>query len=221
MTQLTLVIGNKKYSSWSLRPWLLLSQFGVAFNEVRVGLFKPDTAATLQSWSPTGKVPVLIDGEVKVWDSLAIAEYANERLLGGKGWPASQPERALARAYAAEMHSGFTALRSQWPMNVCFRRQVPVTPSLAKDLARIETIWGECLARSGGPFLFGAFGIVDAMYAPVALRLHSYQPALSVTTARYIGALLELPALQAWIAAGRQETDVIDEDEYDWLNRPR
>lgn len=219
MNKPTLVIGNKKYSSWSLRPWLLLTQFGVPFNEVRIPLFQPTTTAALRAYSPTGKVPVLVDGEVTVWDSLAIAEYVSERWLSGKGWPSSASMRARARAYAAEMHSGFMALRSQWPMNVGFQRQVPVTPAVAKDIARIETMWGECLNASKGPFLFGEFGIVDAMYAPVALRLHSYQPQLGAMTLNYIQTLLALPSLQAWIAAGKAETEVIDEDEYDWLQK--
>lgn len=217
MTRPVLVIGNKKYSSWSLRPWLLLKQGEVDFEEVRVALFQQDTWLHLQQWSPTFKVPVLAHGPIRVWDSLAICEYVSEQLLDGKGWPADVAARAHARAITAEMHSGFQALRSQWPMNVCYHRQQPVTPSLASDIARIEAIWTECLARSGGPFLFGGFSIADTMFAPVVLRFASYQPALSARSEGYMRTVQALPALQQWVAAGSKETEIISEDEYDWL----
>jgi glutathione S-transferase len=217
MSKPTLIIGNKKYSSWSLRPWLLMKQLGVEFTELRIPLFQEQHVPQLSALSPTGKVPVLQHDGLTVWDSLAICEFVSEQWLGGTGWPVDRHQRAKARAVAAEMHSGFTGLRSQWPMNVSYRKQQPVTPAIAKDLARIEVLWRECLAASDGPFLFGRFSIADAMYAPVVLRLWSYQPAVHPTCQDYMEALLALSVLQEWIEAGQAETEVIEEDEYEWL----
>lgn len=216
-----LVIGNKKYSSWSLRPWLFLKASGIDFDEVRIPLLQADTQARLAPWSPTLKVPVLRHGELTVWDSLAICEYASEHWLAGKGWPGESAQRARARSVAAEMHSGFQGLRSEWPMNVCYSKQQPVTAAISKDLARIESLWQECLQRSGGPFLFGDFSIADAMFAPVVLRFASYQPPVQARSRDYMQAVLALPSLQAWITAGKAESEVIDEDEYDWLQARR
>jgi len=214
MHRLTLVIGNRNYSSWSLRPWLLLHRFGQTFIEVRIALGKPDTRARLQQYSPTLKVPVLIHDSFTVWDSLAICEYVSEQLLDGRGWPQQSAARARARSLAAEMHSGFGALRSQWPMNIRLRRKLPVEDAaLAADIRRIEQIWSECLAQSGGPWLFGNFGIVDAMFAPVVLRFHSYQPELNAGASAYMQTVLADASLQEWMAAARAETEVIKEDE--------
>ncbi|MDE1885398.1 MAG: glutathione S-transferase family protein [Xanthomonadaceae bacterium] len=199
-----LVIGSKNYSSWSLRPWLLLRQFGVAFEEILLPLDVPEFYARIRDFSPTGRVPVLHDGEVRVWDSRAIAEYANERWLGGRGWPAAAAARALARSISAEMHSGFAALRSELPMNC--RKRVQNHPASAEaraDIARAKAIWRDARARYGtdGPFLLGAFGIADAMYAPVVLRFVSYDVELDSAERAYADTILALPAMQDWLAS--------------------
>ena len=212
-----LVIGNKNYSSWSLRPWLLLRQFGVAFDERRLALDTPGFHDEIGRWSPTRRVPVLHDDGLVVWDSLAICEYANERWLGGRGWPASLQARALARAAAAEMHSGFAALRAQLPMN-CRRRPDDYCwdNAAAADIARVQALWA--LLRGGrsgdgvgadGEFLCGEFGIVDAMFAPVAIRFIGYGVAMDATAARYVQALCALPAMREWQAAGEAESERI------------
>lgn len=199
-----LVIGSKNYSSWSLRPWLVLRQFDVAFTEILLPLDTPEFYARIGDYSPTGRVPVLHDGEIRVWDSLAIAEYANERWLGGRGWPDDAAARAMARSVSAEMHSGFAALRSELSMN-CRKRVTnhPVSADAAADIARVKAIWAQARERfgAGGPFLFGAFSIADAMYAPVVLRFVSYDVALEGAERAYADAILALPALRAWLAA--------------------
>lgn len=217
MTELTLVFGNKNYSSWSLRPWLLLKHMGVEFTEMRIALDMDDTPERVKQHSPTRKVPVLLDGPLTVWDSLAICEYVSEKFLAGRGWPGDMAARARARAMAAEMHSGFGELRSQWPMNIRLRRKMPLNPPLQKDIARIETSWGDALQRSGGPFLFGEFSIADAMYAPVVLRFNSYQPDVLPLTETYMQTILSLPSLQNWMEAGRAEQEVIRQDEIGYL----
>lgn len=209
MTRPVLVIGNRNYSSWSLRPWLLLRQFGVEFDEVVLALDTPEFAAQALRHSPTGKVPALRDGDLVLWDSLAICEYANERWLGGRGWPAELPQRALARAAAAEMHSGFAALRTQLPMNSRRRPDGYRWDAAAqRDIDRVQALW-RSLRRghgTGGDFLFGGFGIVDAMFAPVAIRFDGYGVALDDTAAAYLQALSALPALRQWRQAAEQES---------------
>lgn len=199
-----LVIGSKNYSSWSLRPWLLLRQFDVAFEEVLLPLDTPEFYARIVEYSPTGRVPVLHDEGVRVWDSLAIAEYANERWLDGRGWPADRAARAFARSISAEMHSGFTALRTEMSMN-CRKRvkDPPLSASCKSDVERIKSIWRQARERHGkaGPFLFGAFSIADAMYTPVVLRFVSYDVALEGAERAYADAILALPALRDWLAA--------------------
>lgn len=218
MHRLTLVIGNRNYSSWSLRPWLLLHHFGQTFMEIRIPLDRPDTRERLQQYSPTLKVPVLIHDTLTVWDSLAICEYVSEQLLEGRGWPQASAARAEARSLAAEMHSGFSALRNQWPMNIRLQRKLPVEDAaLSRDIRRIEQIWAGCLAQSGGPWLFGDFGIVDAMFAPVVLRFRSYQPPLAAAAGDYLQTVLANPSLQQWIAAACAETEVIKTDEVGFL----
>jgi glutathione S-transferase len=208
----TLVIGNKNYSSWSLRPWLLLRQFGVAFDEVRLPLDSPRFAEDVVRHSPTGKVPALHDGDVHVWDSLAICEYANERWLDGRGWPADRAARALARSAAAEMHAGFVALRTQLPMN---SRRTPDAytwdDAARRDIDRVQALWRQLRAAYGGrgEFLFGEFGIVDAMYAPVAVRFDGYGVAVDDTAHRYMQALFALPAMQEWRRAAAVETESV------------
>jgi glutathione S-transferase len=203
---LTLVIGNKNYSSWSLRPWLALRQGGIPFDEVMVDLYAPDARAQLARRSPSGRVPALIDGGLTVWDSIAICEYAAEieRAL----WPQDRAQRAIARAVSAEMHSGFGALRSNMPMDCQARRPgAGRTPETERDIARIVALWEECRARHGadGPFLFGRFCIADAMYAPVVWRFRSYAVALPPVARAYADALEALPAMQDWLAAALAE----------------
>lgn len=216
MPEVQLVIGNKKYSSWSLRPWLLLQHFNIEFTEIRIPLNLQQTPQRLRELSPSGKVPVLIHQGMTIWDSLAICEYISEQLLDGRGWPLALKARYKARSIACEMHSGFGALRNQWPMNVALQRKLPRNPDLAKDIARVESIWNECLS-SGGPWLCGDFSIADVMFAPVALRFYSYQPELSEGAAAYVKTVLAHPAIKSWMAAGAAESEIILEDEVGYL----
>jgi glutathione S-transferase len=174
-----LIIGNKNYSSWSLRPWIAMKALGIAFEEILIPFGTPignsDFKARLAAYTPAGKVPVLVDGETRVWETLAILEYLAERFPGHPLWPANAQARAEARALASEMHAGFSALRGECPMNI--RRPVKaraISVAARADVARIEAMWKAARARHGGPFLFGAFSAADAMYAPVVTRLHTY-----------------------------------------------
>lgn len=203
-----LVIGNKRYSSWSLRPWLLMTHFGIAFEEVLLPLDTPEFAQRIGALSPSRRVPALRHAGLVVWDSLAIAEYVNETWLQGGGWPAAPSERALARAATAEMHAGFASLRAACPMNVCRRRTAPLPlPAAAQaDVARVTVLWRQALARSGGPFLHGRFGIVDAFYAPVTARMTTYAIAVDPESQAYVDAVQALPAYRRWLAEAAQET---------------
>lgn len=207
-----LVIGNKNYSSWSLRPWLLLRQHRIAFDEMRLPLDTPQFASGIRRWSPSGRVPVLQHGDLTVWDSLAICEYADETFLDRTGWPADAAARAIARSVSAEMHAGFQALRSALPMN-CRRRVSGFVADAAaqRDIARVCALWRDCRARFGaaGDFLFGGFSIADAMYAPVALRFVTYGIALDAGARAYVDALLALPALQEWLRDSATETEAL------------
>jgi glutathione S-transferase len=205
---LTLVIGNKNYSSWSLRPWLALKQAGIAFHEVAVDLYGPDSKAQILKHSPSGKVPALIDAGLTVWDSMAICEYAAE--VEPTLWPLQRAARAVARAVSAEMHAGFAALRSKMPMNC--KAALPGegrTPEVERDIARIAALWEECRERfgGGGAFLFGAFSIADAMYAPVVWRFRTYAVALPPAARAYAEAMEALPAMQEWLAAALAEPE--------------
>lgn len=212
---LTLVIGNRNYSSWSLRPWMLLKHLGLPFREVQIRLDVPDTAEQIERYSPSGRVPVLLDRDLHVWDSLAICEYIAE--LAGRGWPAQRAARALARCVCAEMHSGFVNLRTEWPMNARARnRRTALTPGLEDDIERIESIWNDCRRRFGtgaGPWLFGEYTIADAMYAPVVLRFNTYGAQLSENARWYVAAALEDPALQSWVRAAQEEPWTIESEE--------
>ncbi|MFV3130672.1 glutathione S-transferase family protein [Niveispirillum sp. KHB5.9] len=199
---LTLVMGNKAYSSWSLRPWLALRHAGARFTEVVVPLRQPETKATLLSHAPSGKAPSLRHGDLVVWDSLAVCEYVNELFPNAQLWPADQGTRAVARAVAAEMHSGFPDLRKNLFMDVLKRHDRPDRVAAAQaDIDRVLAIWTDCRARfgAGGPFLFGAFSIADAMFAPVATRLRTWQVAVDPVSAAYIDAIYALPAMQDWL----------------------
>jgi len=211
----TLVIGNKNYSSWSLRAWLALRLGRVDFEEVRIALDQPQTKSEILARSPSGKVPCLIDGPLVVWDSLAICETVNERCVAGTLWPADADARAQARAVSAEMHSGFAALRTHMPMDIRAHRPERGATALqrsdvAADVARIQSIWTDCLSRSSGPLLFGRFTIADAFYAPVVTRFRTYGVALSPLLSAYCDAVLALPAMREWVEAAQAETEVID-----------
>jgi glutathione S-transferase len=209
-----LLIGNKNYSSWSLRAWLPLRYLGIPFEEERIALFQPGYKERIVRASPAGKVPVLIDGEITVWESLAIGEYIAERFPLAGVWPKGRPERTAARAVSAEMHAGFAALRTHMPMNV--RASLPGrgrTEEVAQDVARICAIWSDCLSRSGGPFLFCRFSFADAMYAPVVTRFITYGVELEPRLKDYAYRIWTLPAMMEWRAAAEAETETIDEDE--------
>jgi len=212
MPSYTLVIGNKNYSSWSLRPWLLMKQSGLAFQEVRVPLYVAGSKETLRTYAPSGKVPVLLDGAVTVWDSLAISEYLAERHPEPQLWPADSAQRAVARSISAEMHSGFAPLRTNMTMNCRgFFPGLGRTVEVAADIERIQRIWTDCRERFGlsGPYLFGAFTVADAMYAPVVLRFKTYAVQLSPIAQEYANTVLALPALQEWIEAALAESEII------------
>jgi glutathione S-transferase len=212
MSDYTLVIGNKNYSSWSLRPWLLMKQAGLAFRELRIPLYTPESKDEIRKYSPSGKVPVLLDGALKVWDSLAICEYLAEKHPGSALWPRGHAERAWARSISAEMHSGFQALRKSMTMNC--RGHFPGagrTVDVAAEIDRIQRMWTECRQQhaAAGPLLFGHFTIADAMYAPVVLRLRTYAVQLTGACRGYADAILALPAMQAWLADAAAETEII------------
>lgn len=209
-----LVIGNKNYSSWSMRPWFLLKQAGIAFAEHRISLGAPDFAEQVARFSPTGRVPVLIDGAVTVWDSLAICEYLAEKFPDQALWPRAAAARAHARSICAEMHAGFSDLRSQMTMNLTARLPgFGWNVAVQRDIDRITAIWQNCLERSGGPFLFGTFSIADAYYAPVVSRFVTYDVKLPEGAERYVETLWSLPVTATWIAEASLENEFIAMDE--------
>ncbi len=215
MSALTLCIGTRNYSSWSLRPWLLLRHLGLPFTEREFELDSEAFRREVPEFSPTGRVPVLIHGALRIWESLAICEYVSE-LAGGRGWPAAAALRARARAIAAEMHGGFHALRNALPMNArATGRRVALTPPVERDLRRIDAIWSGSHGDhdAEGPYLFGAFSAADAMYAPVVLRVRTYGLPLSARAARYHEAMLSDRHLRDWVRAAELETVVIPHDE--------
>jgi glutathione S-transferase len=216
---LKLIIGNKNYSSWSYRPWIAMKVAGIPFEETVISLNAPDFKAVVGPVSGTAKVPVLIDGAVRVWESLAILEYLAEKFPAASLWPAGTAARAHARAIANEMHAGFLPLRRLLPMNMwrpVIKRQL--TPEAAANVRRIEAIWSDCRSRFGkdGPFMFGRFGAADAMYAPVVARLHTYAVDVGAGTRAYMQAVMALPAWREWHDAGVKEPWVLPEDEVDW-----
>ncbi len=211
-----LIIGNKNYSSWSLRPWLLMKEAGIEFDEHRILIDTPTTKQEIAEYSPAGRVPVLLLGELAVWDSLAICETVAERWPDKNLWPEDPDERAHARAISAEMHAGFAVLRDCMPMNCrAMGRIVPIPDELATDIDRIIAIWSECHQRYGdrGGWLFGNFSVADAMYAPVVLRLRTYGINLPQSAGYYPQRLLESVAMQDWLAAAECEVEVIEADE--------
>jgi glutathione S-transferase len=216
---LRLIIGNKNYSSWSLRPWIAMKVAGIAFEEEVISLDAIDFKSRLGRVSGTGKVPALVDGEIHVWESLAILECLAERFPAAGLWPSNPMARAHARTIAAEMHAGFVPLRRQLPMNMwrpVKRREL--TPEATANVRRLEAMWADCRTRFGadGPFLFGRFGAADAMYAPVVARFHTYAVAVEPLTSAYMAAVMALPAWREWHDAAVQEPWVLPEDEVDW-----
>jgi len=212
---LTLVIGNKNYSSWSMRPWVAAVAAGIPFTEVRILLDQPDTSVNIARYSAAGRVPVLLAGEMTIWDSLAICEYLAEQFPDKHLWPQDVAARALARAVVAEMHSGFPDLRSAMPMNV--KARLPGrgrTPGAQADIGRVCEIWEECLARFGHHrFLFGDFSIADAFFAPVVTRFQTYGVALAPALQAYCERVLAHPAVARWVAEALAETDIADAHE--------
>ena len=220
---LQLYIGNKNYSSWSMRPWVAMRQLGIAFDEVMVRFdsFAPSSQfkQTMQALSPTGNVPLLVHDGLAVWDTLAIAEYLAETFPHAGVWPSAAPDRARARSLCAEMHSGFTALRSHCPMNI--EAHLPEVgakiwaehAAVRANVARIVEMWSTLLQAHGGPMLFGSFSMVDAFFAPVCMRLHTYDLPVPPAIRTYIDRVRALPAVQDWISAALAEHDFVAEDE--------
>jgi glutathione S-transferase len=216
---LKLIIGNKNYSSWSLRPWIAMKVAGITFDEQVIPLYEPGSREQILKYSPAGKVPVLIDGETHIWESLAILEYLAEKFPKAGLWPADPAARGQARAVASEMHAGFQALRKNCPMNLWLPvKKRPQPDDVMENVRRIDALWSDCRSRYGkaGPFLFGSFCAADAMYAPVASRLHTYDIAVSAVSRAYIDTILALPAFAEWRAAGLKETWVMQGNEPDW-----
>jgi glutathione S-transferase len=216
-------IGNKNYSSWSMRPWVLMRQAGIAFEEVMVRFdgFTPQSQfkQRIGALNPAGKVPILVDDGLVVWDTLAIAEYVAERFPEHQLWPRERAARARARSVCAEMHSGFSALRSACPMNI--EARLPEVGAIVLrdqsgvrgDLDRITQMWSTLLQEHGGPMLFGAFSVADAYYAPVVMRLRTYELPVPEDVAAYMQRVVELPGVQAWIADALREQDFLDFEE--------
>jgi glutathione S-transferase len=226
---LKLYIGNKNYSSWSMRPWVLLTQAGIPFEEVMVRFDSFDEGSkfknTMASISPTGKVPALVDGELKIWDTLAIAEYAAEQFLEKNLWPKDKAARAIARSVCAEMHAGFTGLRGNCPMNI--EASLPDIgqivwrdkPAVQADVKRIVELWSELLLKYQGPMLFGEFSAADAYFAPVCMRFNTYALPLPKNIAAYVERVTNLPSVQTWIKAALAEKDFVEMDEPYRINK--
>ncbi len=223
MNDLTLVIGNCNYSSWSLRPWLFLSHHGIEFKQKRVALFEETMTRELAGYFSDTKVPILLDGDLEVWDSLAILEYLSERFPDKHGLPDNVEVRAVARSVSAEMHSSLFDLRNEMPMN-CRRLFPDFKPSEAalRDVERVQSIWRRSRERYGedGPWLFGKFSIADCMYAPVVLRFLSYGIEMDEVCTAYAETLYNDSAIKNWVQMGRDESEVIEEDEADWPSEP-
>ena len=210
-----LIIGNKNYSTWSLRPWLLLHGFKVDFDEQLVSLNAKGLQERLRKFSKTARVPVLIDGATTIWDSLAICEYVNENYLDGRGWPRKTHDRALARSIVAEMHSGFSALRNELPMNIRASRIVEMSDDTKEDIRRVDEIFNQYVRAdvNGNPHLFGEFGIADCFFAPVVMRFKTYAPELSIIAQGYCDALQAHSSFKKWIGDALLENEIIEQDE--------
>ncbi len=217
-----LIIGNKNYSSWSMRPWVLMKQLGFAFEEVKLRFdFEPHSAfrRKVAQFSPAGKVPVLLDDDFAVWDTMAIIEYLHDKFPARGVWPADMRQRARARSLSAEMHAGFGSLRSHCPMNIeaalpdVGARIWAEQAGVRDDVTRIEAAWAEALMQSGGPFLFGDFCAADAMFAPVCMRMRSYALPMPHLTHEYIGRVAVAPGVKAWVIDALEEQDFLDFEE--------
>jgi len=216
MSRLHLVIGNKNYSSWSLRPWIAMTMAGIPFNETVIPLDRPETRALIAQHSGAGRVPVLHHGRLAIWESLAILEYLAEIFPEKHLWPKALAARARARSVSNEMHAGFAALRDACPMNLRRpRKKVVLSDAVLADISRIEHIWRDCRARfgKGGKFLFGKFSIADAMYAPVAARLETYNVPVAAESRAYMDSILHTDAFQAWKEAAFKEEWVLPAEE--------
>jgi len=216
---LTLIIGNKNYSSWSFRPWIAMKVAGIAFEEKVVPLYEPGSREQILQHSPAGKVPVLVDGDERVWESLAILEYLAEKFPKQKLWPDDARARAHARVVATEMHAGFQPLRKSCPMNLWLPvKPRPQSEDVMANVRRIEFLWADCRTRfgKGESFLFGSFGAADAMYAPVVARLHSYGIKVGEGTRNYMDAVMALPAWAEWRRAALKESWILKGDEPEW-----
>jgi glutathione S-transferase len=213
-----LLIANRNYSSWSLRPWLVLRHFDIAYEVELLRFDQPGYQNEFARKSPTGRVPVLIDGDLAVPESLAIIEYLADKYPDKAIWPTDRADRALARAAAAEMHGDFSALRTHAPMNLRASHPGRVSADLvAADLKRLNVLWGDLLARSGGPFLFGSFTGADAMFAPVATRIRTYDLQVNDLAGEYVEAIYALPAFQEWLSEAIKEPWFVDRDEIDFI----
>lgn len=216
MSDLTLIFGNKNYSSWSLRPWVFMKHYNIPFTEKRVALFTETSNDELAEYYSDFKVPVLKDGDLIVWDTLSILEYVSEKYLQSEGWPANEKARAIARSVSAEMHSSFSNVRSELPMN-CRKtfKDIKLSADAEHEVERIKTLWRYCRREFGadGEWLFGKYSIADAMYAPIALRFTGYSIPLDGVEADYVQSVLNQPCITEWIEAGKQEKEVIKEDE--------
>jgi len=218
MPNLTLIIGNKNYSSWSLRPWIFLKQSQIEFAEKRVALFTETTNQELSEYNSDFKVPILKDGSLLVWDSLAILEYVSEKYLDSGGWPQDSNARAVARSISCEMHSSFSNVRNEMPMN-CRKKfqKIELSSAALKEIDRIKDLWRQCRSQFGanGEWLFGDYTIADAMYAPIALRFYGYSIPLTGVEETYIQSVLRQPGIIDWIEAGKAETEILEENEID------
>lgn len=222
MSTLTLFIGNKNYSSWSLRPWLLMRHNGIPFEEIRISLYTAEGTARLQEISPSGLVPVLRDGDITVWDSLAICEYLAERFPQANGWPRATGPRAVARSICAEMHGGFRELRTVCSMNIRARyKWTGGHEALNHDIKRVEQIWENCRTQfgRGGSWLFGNYTIADAMFAPVAFRFATYNVPVGKIAREYMDTVFANPAAKEWMEAAMQEREIIPQ--YEFTDRER
>ncbi|MDH3979006.1 MAG: glutathione S-transferase family protein [Gammaproteobacteria bacterium] len=216
MSKFTLVIGNKNYSSWSLRPWIFLRHHQIEFEEKWVSLFIDTTVGELAEYDSDFKVPILKDGELVVWDSLSILEYVSEVYLDNKGWPKDRKARAVARSISSEMHSSFSNIRNELPMN-CRKKfkNIRLSQDAEHEVERVKKLWRKCRNEYGGKgeWLFGEYSIADAMYAPIALRFNGYSIPLSGIEENYVKNVLNHPGVIEWVEAGKLETEIIEEDE--------
>ncbi len=210
-----LIIGNKNYSSWSLRPWLLLRHFDIPFEEVGIELFTDGYEKKLAKYSPTLRVPVLKDGEITIWDSLAICEYLSEKYLEGAALPKNMEERALCRAYCSEMHSGFMAIRSEMPMNCRAKKRLKISSAALADCRRVDQLFSDAKAQfsQGGEYLFGEFSMADCMFAPIVMRFTTYGIELSESSQEYVRIMLQNTALSAWVEAAQNESQILTDFE--------